>query len=263
MEEKINSLMSSMGMNDMSIPELKINQATGGEYAKATGAKLGQLYNSTTNEVYDSIDVQILHIQKNRTFWGRSDITDDPPICSSLDGITSVDGKVCKTCSNYRERASLDKEERRKECQQGFVVMGIDENGMPLIIRLNGISAEAGRNLVYQAYWNKALKANPGGFFWRVTSALRKTSAGNAYEFKFNLLKDRHPTPEAITEYNRIVAEMGLLPTGVSAPVAALPTTTTPSESEDINALYGPAPTPDRPTKPEPKPEPPIDDIKF
>ena len=58
----------------------------------------------------------------------------------------------------------MDKEERRKECQAGFVVLALDEQQMPLVIRLNGISADAGRNLAYQAFWNKALIANPGGF---------------------------------------------------------------------------------------------------
>ena len=76
--ELIANMMSSLGMEDMNIPELKINQATGGDFIKEAGAKLGALYNSTTGEVMDEVSVQLLHIQKNRTYWGRSDITDRP-----------------------------------------------------------------------------------------------------------------------------------------------------------------------------------------
>ena len=216
-DEMINTLMSSLGMEDMNIPELKINQATGGDYAKEIGTKLGQLYNSTTGDMYDTVDVQVLHIQKNRTYWGRTDITDDPPICSSLDGVMSVNGDVCKTgCPYhaYRERANIDKDERRKECQAGFVVLCLDEQQMPLVIRLNGISADAGRNLAYQAFWNKALKQSPGGFFFRVSSSKKKTAAGEAWEFKFLLVKDKFPEPAMVAEYNRIAHELIKLPAG-------------------------------------------------
>jgi hypothetical protein len=259
-EDKLIAMMSSLGMEDMNIPELKINQATGGDYAKEIGTKLGQLYNSTTNDIYDTVDLQILHIQKNRTFWGRTDITDEPPICSSLDGTTSVDGQNCKNCTNYRERASLDKELRRKECQQGFVVMGIDEQGMPLVVRLTGISADAGRNLAYQAYWNKGLKTNPGGFFFRVSSSKKKTAAGEAWEFKFQLLKDKFPDPILVTEYNRIAGDMGLLrPAPAVAQIEdgraariAIPEkqVITPADVGKIDDLF-------------PNEEKPIDDIKF
>ena len=40
--ELIANMMSSLGMEDMNIPELKINQATGGDLIKEAGAKLGR-----------------------------------------------------------------------------------------------------------------------------------------------------------------------------------------------------------------------------
>ena len=209
--ELIANMMSSLGMEDMNIPELKINQATGGDFIKEAGAKLGALYNSTTGEVMDEVSVQLLHIQKNRTYWGRSDITDDPPICSSQDGKMSVEGITCKTGCPYhafRDRASMDKEERRKECQAGFVVLALDEQQMPLVIRLNGISADAGRNLAYQAFWNKALKANPGGFYFRVLTSKKKTASGEAYEFKFLLRSDKFPSLEASQFYGKTAREL-------------------------------------------------------
>ncbi len=210
--EPIRTMMSSLGMDDMNIPELKINQATGGDYAKEQlEAKLGQMYVSTTGEVYDQIDLQILMVQRNQTFWGRTDITDEPPICASLDGISSLDGQICKECQHYRERASLDKEERRKECQRGYVVLALDENQMPYVIRLMGISADSGRDLNAMLYFNKGLRVNRGGFFFRVSTMKKKTAAGEAWMFKFLLLKDRFPNEEQKLEYVRVASDMGML----------------------------------------------------
>jgi hypothetical protein len=213
-EEKITQMMSSLGMEDMNIPELKINQATGGDFAKESlKAQLGQMYVSTTGDVYDQVDVQVFMVNKNRTFWGRTDITDDPPICSSLDGLTSVDGQVCKTCQHFRERANPDKDERRKECQTGYVVLALDTNQMPLVIRLNGISADTARNLNTQLYYNKGVRANRGGFFFRITSMKKKTAAGEAWMFNFTLLKDKFPDESMRLEYHRVASDMGMLAT--------------------------------------------------
>ncbi len=210
--EPIRTMMSSLGLDDMNIPELKINQATGGDYAKESlNAKLGQMYVSTTGDVLDQVDLQILMVQRNQTFWGRNDITDEPPICASLDGVMSLDGQECKACVHFRERASLDKEERRKECQRGYVVMALDENQMPYVIRLMGISADAGRDLNAMLYFNKPLKVNRGGFFFRVTTLKKKTQAGEAWMFKFLLLKDKFPTPDQQLEYVRVATDMKMI----------------------------------------------------
>lgn len=209
--EPMRTMMSSLGMDDMNIPELKINQATGGDYAKETlKATLGQMYVSTTGETYDSIDVQVLMVARNQTFWGRSDITDEPPICASLDGITSLDGQICKECQHYRERASMDKEERRKECQRGYVVLALDENGLPLVVRLMGISADAGRDLNFLLV-TKALRTNRAGFFFHIISLKKKTAAGEAWMFKFNLVKEKFPSAEQQVEYMKVASDMKLL----------------------------------------------------
>ncbi len=222
-QQQVNTMMSSLGMEDMNIPELKLIQATGGDYAKSqAGAKIGQFFVSTTNELFDTVDVQVLTVSKNRTFWGRTDITDDPPICSSLNGTTSVDGTPCKECPHYRERASLDKEERRKECQIGYVVLALDENQMPLVIRLHGISADAGRDLNAMLYFNKALRAQRGNFFFRVVSFEKKSASGNAFAFKFALLKDKFPDDTQKVEYLRVAADMGLLGLPSPKPVAQI-----------------------------------------
>ncbi len=230
--EPIRTMMSSLGMDDMNIPELKINQATGGDYAKEQlEAKLGQMYVSTTGEIYDTIDLQILMVQRNQTFWGRSDITDEPPICASLDGVTSIDGQTCKDCPHYRERASLDKEERRKECQRGYVVLALDENQMPYVIRLMGISADSGRDLNAMLYFNKGLRSNRGAFFFRVSTMKKKTAAGEAWMFKFLLLKDKFPTDDQKGEYVRVAADMGML--------------NAPAEKPQITQGQTPEPTPE------------------
>ena len=209
--DKVASLMSSLGMEDMNIPELKLVQGVGGDYAKASGAKLGQFFVSTTNDIYDKLDVQVLHVAKQRTFWGRTDITDDPPICSSTDGITSLEGQPCKQCQHYRERASMDKDERRKECQLSYMVLALDINQMPLIIRLSGISADAGRDLNAMLYFNKGLRSDRGGYFFRISSFEKKSAAGTAYAFKFTLQKEEFPDETMKLEYKRVAQDMRLL----------------------------------------------------
>ncbi len=237
-DEKINVMMASLGMDDMNIPELKINQATGGDYAKESlKANLGQMYVSTTGDIFDQVDVQVLMVQKNRTFWGRTDITDDPPICSSLDGVTSVDGQICKACQHYRERASMDKEERRKECQTGYVVMALDENQMPLVIRLMGISADAGRDLNAMLYFNKALRTNRGAFYFRVSTMKKKTAAGEAWMFKFLIQKEKFPSNDFQLEYARVAKDLGLL----AAPAA--PEQITQGEAESQEAAFNNMPS--------------------
>ncbi|MDD5229690.1 MAG: hypothetical protein PHC43_00015 [Candidatus Marinimicrobia bacterium] len=208
-DEKTTIMMASLGMEDMNIPELKINQATGGDYAKENlNAKLGQMYVSTTGDVHDKINVQVLMVQKNQTFWGRDDITDEPPICSSLDGIMSVDGQICKECQHYRARPSLDKDERRKECQAGYVVLALDENQMPLVIRLMGISADSGRDLNAMLYFNKGLRNNRGSFYFQITTLKKKTASGEAWMFKFLLVKDKFPSEEQISDYLKVARDL-------------------------------------------------------
>jgi hypothetical protein len=220
-EDRITVMMASLGMEDMNIPELKLIQATGGDYAKKeANAKPGQFFVSTTNELHDNVNVQVLMVSKQRTFWGRTDITDDPPICSSLDGTNSIDGQTCKECPHFRERAAIDKEERRKECQLGYVVLALDENQMPLVIRLAGISADAGRDLNAMLYFNKGIRANRGGFFFRITSWDKKSASGNAFAFKFTLLKDKFPAVELQQEYMRVAGDMGLLKPVEPVPVS-------------------------------------------
>lgn len=231
MADEITSMMASLGMEDMNIPELKLVQATGGDYAKEIGAVPGKFFVSTTNEIYDNITVQVMIVTKQRTFWGRTEINDEPPICSSNDGLTSIEGQSCKgdnahpACQHYRERASMDKEERRKECQLGYVVLALDTNGMPLIVRLMGISADTARDLNFLLTSNKAIRGNRGGFYFQITSVKKKTSSGEAFMFKFNLAKDNFPGPEAQAEYRRIAVEMKLLAPapGTTAPKIAGP----------------------------------------
>jgi len=219
-EEKTNSMMASLGMEDMNIPELKLVQATGGDYAKEIGAQPGQFFVSTTNEILESVTIQIVNVGKTRSYWGRSEITEDPPKCSSLDGTVSVEGIVCKTdCpyNAYRERANMDKEERRKECLMGFEILALDEQIMPLKIRLMGISADAGRDLSFQIYrMIKLLHISPGGFFFKVTSFKKKSAAGEAWAIKFIQLKDKFPSSEALKVYEDIQNDMGISTIGAA-----------------------------------------------
>jgi hypothetical protein len=104
----------------------------------------------------------------------------------------------------------MDKEERRKECQRGYVVLALDENGLPLVIRLMGITADAGRDLNFLLV-TKALRANRAGFFFHIISLKKKTAAGEAWMFKFNLVKEKFPSAEQQVEYMKVASDMKLL----------------------------------------------------
>ena len=91
-----------------------------------------------------------------RTYWGADHEvqSDEPPTCSSTDGVISINGDVCKIACPYQAFTDapglLTAEERKGKCTPGYRVMGISlTNMMPVFIRCSGISATAARGTEY------------------------------------------------------------------------------------------------------------------
>jgi hypothetical protein len=170
---------------EMALPEFKLLQAVGGDYAKELGAKPGQFFCTTDDTIAEALEIVVVDIQTTRTYWGREEIEDSPPVCASLDAksMQSMTGEDCSTCSHRCDTPWLLKpQERRQMCNLNYVIMGINTaDFMPLIIRAGGISALPVRQLITQLRLNRALRGDYHRAIIGITSVKKKTSAGEAY----------------------------------------------------------------------------------
>ena len=188
--------MDQFGADDMVIPELKLIQNVGGESAKEAGCVPGDLFMTIFDQVYqEGVDVVIVDMQKTRTFWGRDEIGDGPPQCSSSNADTglSQDGKECATCTDRCDTPwLLTALDRRTKCLLNYHVLAINLTGgadSPLIIRAGGISTKAVRELNTQLKMNKALKqAGLHRGVIHISSDKKKTATGEAFALKFRLV---------------------------------------------------------------------------
>lgn len=179
---------------DLAIPEIKLIQNVGGTWAKAAGAEPGDFYCALTDEVIKGakgLSMVIVSIRKSRTYWGRPEIEDSPPECSSLDSKTSWDGKECATCEHRCDTPwLLPALERRTKCLANYNVLGINlDNDLPIIIRATGISAQATKQLYTQLKLNRQLATGWYRAKTQVTSISKKSAAGEAFAIKFGKLE--------------------------------------------------------------------------
>jgi len=194
---------------DLAIPEIKLVQNVGGDEAKQVGAKPGDFYCAITQEIipgekgFEIVVVKPAH--KNRTYWGTTDISDDPPVCASNDGIMSVAGDICATACPYKAFNDapymLSPTERRAKCTPNYNVIGIKVSDMmPVLIRCSGISSMAAKELNTLLKFHKNIKGQYFKAKIRVSAIKKKTASGEAFAIKFG-------DPEPITD-NVIMAEL-------------------------------------------------------
>jgi hypothetical protein len=183
----------TFGNEDLSTPEIKLVQNLGSADAKQNGAVPGDFYFPLTGEIFKAqtgFRFVLADVTKVRTYWGRSDISTDPPECSSTNASSgqSDTGIDCLTCPHRNDTPwTLSKEERRNVCQTSFVLLCVMANKekTPFILRASGTSCRAAKELF------TALKINVdiNGVYERAlihaTSAHVKTPSGEAYVLKF------------------------------------------------------------------------------
>lgn len=179
-----------LNQDDLAIPEIKLIQASGGSIAKAAGADPGQFYSELTDEIFASFELVVASMQKSRTYWGRSEIGEEPPECSSNDMVEGFLGQ-CADCE-FRNDAPwlLKAEERRVMCLATYNVMGVNiTNGLPVLIRCGGLSSGAAKQL----YTQLTLHPQVAGAWYRaktvVSSVPRKTPYGDSFAIKFGALQ--------------------------------------------------------------------------
>jgi len=202
---------------DMAIPEIKIVQNVGGDEAKMQGALPGSFYCALTGEIIPGdTGFEIVLSERasiERTYWGPDHEvqSDEPPVCSSWDGVTSNNGDDCQTACPYNAFCDapglLGAEERKTKCTPGFKVTGISlTTMMPVFIRCGGWSAGAARELNTLITFHKNIR---GQFFkakFRVTTIKRKGTAGEAFVIKFG--QPQLLEPETLSEVKQIIESM-------------------------------------------------------
>lgn len=219
--------MDSFDPNDLALPELKLVQNTGGEDAKRAGAKPGDLYLTLTDEVIPQekgLEIIIVDFGKVRTYWGRTDISNDPPSCSSTNGNESVDGQNCNECEKRCDTPwLLSADARRDKCLLSYTIMALNgQDCTPLFVRAGGISSKAAKELYTMLKLNRSLKGEYHRATVKVSSEKKITAFGTSYALKFGppklvtdskLIESYKQTTESILGSN-------LLETGTSEPEA-------------------------------------------
>lgn len=183
----------NLGPEDMAIPVIKLVQNVGGEVAKAADAKPGDFYCELTGEILQTFPLVIIRMGKDRTYWGRTEIDDDPPACSSLDAksMVSINGDDCNTCEHRTETPwLLPQVERRLKCCPNYNILGINlDSDLPIMLRCTGISAMAAKQLYTQLSLNKQLVMGWFKAKTLVTSVPRKSASGDAFAIRFGKLE--------------------------------------------------------------------------
>ncbi len=189
---------------DMAMPEVKLVQNVGGGFAKDKGARPGDFFIGLTDEVIkgtEGFDIVVIDMTKTRTYWGRAEISDEPPECASLDAdsLVSIQNTSCKECP-YREDLAwrLSASERRGKCNISYNPLAIvptDEKrdtNLPVLIRASGISTKPIKELFTQLRLNPKLRTKDGQSLIHkalihVTSERKKTVSGEAWCYHFRL----------------------------------------------------------------------------
>ena len=208
--------MDDYGPEDMALPEVKLVQNVGGEQAKQCKAKPGDFFLSLNDEVIpgqEGLDIVVVDIVKTRTYWGRTEIEDEPPECTSRDAHSgfSDDGKRCSECEFCNDAPWLiNADERKKVCTVDYNVMGIRlSDHMPMIIRAGGISALGAKELITQLKLNREIKGAYHRAKIHISSLPKKTAAGDAFAIRFKLaeLIPDEEAKELETQSNRLLGE--------------------------------------------------------
>jgi len=151
------------GAGDFMIPSWKIVQST-----SRVDAKPGMFWHTDLMIAQDQVRAIILSINYIRTYWGRLEISSDPPECFSLSASrnVSIKGDNCLACPRRNDAPwALSREERREVCSKGHLLFGLDIDNEYQIFRMNlgGISVPPmlrfTRLLLHPPYSGKPWKA--------------------------------------------------------------------------------------------------------
>ena len=262
--------MDEYGPEEMAIPEWKLVQKVGGDWAKRVGATPGQFYNTITEEIADDLNVVVVDIRMGRAKWG-AEISDAGPVCACLDARenTSIYGDDCTQCPDRADAPwTLDAAERRTKCCLNYTLLGIDldHDYLPVIVRAHGISALPIRQLITQLKMNRALRGEYYRAIVNVKTQDKNTRYGTAYALHPKVteyITDKAKAEELKVESNRLLGAPIPLPEArpedEGEPLGFAPDGTPFYSEEERERLLAqaPAPTEVPPTPPAEEPPPP------
>ncbi len=207
--------------NEMAIPEWRLLQKVGGDWAKEHGGEPGQFFNNILDETVDELNIIVVDILSGRSRWGV-EITSSGPICFSLDTKSnkSANGEDCSQCQYRLDTPwSMDAPERRKMCCLNYTVLGIDldHDNIPVILRAHGTSALPVRQLITQLRMNRSLKGEYHKAVINIKSQEKDTPYGQTYTMRPKLVRliiDEVEAEELRVESQRLLGAPIPLPEG-------------------------------------------------
>ena len=250
--------LDGYGADEMAVPEWRLIQKTGGDWAKQLGAKPGDFFNTISDEIAQEINLVVVDILSGRARWGE-EIENVGPICASLDAKSnkSIFGNDCSQCE-YRADApwSLDAVERRKMCCLNYTILGIDldHDYLPMMIRAHGISTLPVRQLITQLKMNRALRGEYHKAVVNIKSISKDTPYGTTYSIHLKiveLITDEAKAEELKVESQRLLGAPIALPEGRPdeeiEPLGFTPDGTPFYSEEERDRLLAPTPEPTQP----------------
>jgi len=205
-------------VGDYEIPEIRLIQNTGGSYYKQQlKAKPGNFVSTIDATVYDKgFDMIVVRVDKLRTYWGRADISNDPPECSSDNAASyrSRDGKDCHKCPHFTDSpGAIKTAERRNYCTTSYNVIAIDPSTeMPFLLRVTGISVGEVQKMNSYLHFNRKIRGNEHRVIFHVGSISTKTAAGEAYALSIIPHKELLEEGELATSVKITAAELRGVP---------------------------------------------------
>jgi len=213
--------LDEYGPEEMAIPEWKMIQKVGGDFAKGAGAEPGDFYNTITDEIKKELNIVVVDILMGRARWG-DEISNAGPVCATMDARSneSIYGDDCSKCE-FRLDApwATDAKERRTKCCLNYSILGIDLDNdfLPCMIRAHGISSLSARQLITQLKMNRALKGEYFKARINIKSLAKETPYGTAFAIHpkiVELIADESKVKELKAESNRLLGTPIALPEG-------------------------------------------------
>ena len=254
--------LDEYGPGEMAIPEWRLLQKVGGDWAKTLGGNPGQFFNKITDELADELNIVVVDILTGRAKWG-SEISDAGPVCASMNAKTnlSIYNNDCLQCPDRADAPwSLDAKERRTKCCLNYTILGIDldHDLMPIILRAHGTSALASRQLITQLKMNRALRGEYYRALVNIKCQEKSTPFGTTYVIHpriVQLIEDASQVEELRIESKRLLGAPIPLPEGRPDDLETTPLGFTPegtpfySEEERERLMATPAQTVVAPAK--------------
>lgn len=221
MSEQPRRSLDEYGPGEMAIPEWRLLQKVGGDWAKGLGGKPGQFFNKTTDELADELNIVVVDILTGRAKWG-SEISDAGPVCASMNAKTnlSIYNDDCLQCPDRLDVPwSVDATERRTKCCLNYSILGIDidHDLMPIILRAHGTSALAARQLITQLKMNRALRGEYYRALINIKCQVKNTPFGTTYVIHpkiVQLITDESRAEELKIESTKLLGAPIPLPEG-------------------------------------------------